>query len=267
MLAGLRHRAILAAKRVVYGSRGEPYDIAGRTLRYVPGTRPVRTRYRNSAERVARYDALQAELFSKQLSEGDVAIDIGAHAGQYCILMAAMCGRTGQVVAFEPDPYARKLLEQNLDLNPDVKRVKVESLAVSDKAGEAVLYSLGGNSQSSLARSGIGEEAAKAAKQFRVPLVRLDDYLEESGLPCPRWVKVDAEGAEIRILQGARRLLVGDSNIVCELHPYAWAEFGNSFSELKALAAAARRRIRYLDQETEIGDAPEYGSVVLERIP
>jgi FkbM family methyltransferase len=266
-LADLRHRAVLAAKRALYGSRGEPYEIAGRTLRYIPGTRPVRTHYVNSINSNTRYDALQVELFAKHLSEGDVAIDIGAHAGQYCVLMAAMCGRMGQVIAFEPDPYARERLDHNLALNPGVKRVRIEALAVSDQPGEAVLYSRGGNSQSSLARTGIGEEAARTSEQFRVPLVRLDDYIAENGLPTPRWVKIDAEGAEIRILQGAPKLLASEANIVCELHPYAWTEFGNTFFQLKMLAAQAGRRIRYLDQETEAGDDAEYGSVLLERIP
>jgi hypothetical protein len=46
---------------------------------------------------------------------------------------------------------------------------------------------------------------------------------------------------------------------------HAWPEFGNTFAELKDLAAAAGRRIRYLDQDTEIGDKAEYGIVLLER--
>jgi hypothetical protein len=84
-------------------------------LRYVPGTRPVRLRYKRSDNDVVRYDALQIELFAAELSEGDVAIDIGAHAGQYSLIMTAMCGMSGQVVAFEPDPYARQALGETCD--------------------------------------------------------------------------------------------------------------------------------------------------------
>jgi hypothetical protein len=46
-----------------------------------------------------------------------------------------------------------------------------------------------------------------------------------------------------------------------------WPEFGNTFPELKDLAAAAGCRIRYLDQDTEIGEQAAYGTVLLERIP
>jgi hypothetical protein len=82
MLSNLRHTAVLAARRAVYGSWGEPYALPGLALRYAPGTRPVRARYARSPNNKVRYDAMQVQLFSTALSEGDRAIDIGAHAGQ-----------------------------------------------------------------------------------------------------------------------------------------------------------------------------------------
>src|SRR2546422_8791401 len=98
-----RNQVALTIKRLVYGRRGEPYRICGHTLRYLPGTRPVRLRYVHSENWVPRYDALQVRLFSTSLVEGDTFIDVGAHCGQYTILAAAVCGRTGRVIAFEPD--------------------------------------------------------------------------------------------------------------------------------------------------------------------
>jgi FkbM family methyltransferase len=258
------HAIALRLKQLIYGRRGEPYAIGGRVLRYAPGTRPVRTRYVTSPNDNVRYDAMQVRMFAEGLKEGDTAIDIGAHAGQYALIMAAMCGRSGRVIAFEPDPYARRAFERNIALNPLVEAPTVEPSAVSDAPGEAVLYSRGGDSNSSLARSGIGGVAAPEA--IHVTLVTLDAYLEEHRLPDPRWVKIDTEGAEIRILKGAPRLLASGANIVCELHPYAWAEFGNSLGELQRLAAESSRRIRYIDQDTEVGDDVRYGTVVLERV-
>jgi FkbM family methyltransferase len=266
VFSNFRHLAILAAKRLIYGSRGEPFHIQGHTLRYLPGTRPVRMRYATSTNSNARYDALQVKILSENLREGDTAIDIGAHCGQYSILMAAMCGQTGHVVAFEPDPYAREKLLKNLDLNPGVKRPSVEEAAVSDTAGQALLYSRGGNAQSSFAHSAVESPPGNKSERISVSQIPLDSYLLENNLPEPRWVKIDVEGAEIRILKGARRLLSGDANIICELHPYAWAELGNTFLELRTLAEAAGRRIRCLDQDTEIDEEHvEYCTVLLER--
>jgi FkbM family methyltransferase len=259
----LQHQFTLAAKHLLYSRRGEPYRIAGHTLRYVPGTRPIRLRYINSPNGINRYDALQMQLFSKELREGDTVIDIGAHCGQYTLMMAAMCGPTGNVVAFEPDPYARKGLMENLSLNPHLKPPTIEAAAVSDEPGSALLFSRGGNANSSLALSGIGPSSTKT-EEIPVPVLTLDAYLEERGLPDPQWVKIDAEGAEIRILKGARRVLSSDARIVCELHPYAWPEFGNTFAELKNLVTENGRRLRYLDQHAEIGTSVEYGTVLIE---
>jgi FkbM family methyltransferase len=259
------HELVLGLKQFLYGARGEPYRIAGQTLRYLPGTRPVRTCYAESPNSNVRYDALQAIWLSTHLNEGDVAFDIGAHSGSYTILMASRCGQTGHVVAFEPDPYARQLLMKNLSLNPAIKPPMVEGCACSDQIGYAILFSRGGNSQSSLARSAVEFSPVHQSEEIGVSTVTLDSYLSGGHVPSPRCVKIDAEGAEIRILKGARQILASGADIVCELHPYAWGEFGNTFAELKQLAAAAGRRIRYLDQDMEIGVQAEYGTVLLER--
>jgi FkbM family methyltransferase len=265
MLDTLRHRSILSIKRLLYGQSGEPYRIPGHTLRYLPGTRPVRLRYARSRNGISRFDALQVAWLTQHLKEGDVALDIGAYYGVYSILMAVKCGQTGHVVAFEPDPYAREVLLKNLNLNPSVKRPVIEAYACSESSGEATLFSRGGNSQSSLARSAVEFSPTHKSEEFRVRLVTIDSYLLENNLPEPRWVKIDAEGAEIRILKGATKLLDGNSGILCELHPYAWPEFGNTFEEFKRLAAASGRQIRYLDQEVDTGSRAEYGTVLLER--
>lgn len=264
MLTSMKHRLVLWAKRLLYSRRGEPYKIRGFILRYVPGSRPVRVAYKNSANSNTRYDALQVELFSSGLQPGDTAIDIGAHHGQYCILMAAACGGAGHVVAFEPDPYAREVLSRNLALNPSLKRPRVEPVALSNADGEATLYSRGGNSQSSLARSGAEFSAEQHAESIRVQTMQLDTYLAQNNLPTPKWVKIDAEGAEIQILQGARDLLGGPTRFVCELHPYAWPEFGNNYTELRELVAQAGRRMHYLGSEEQMPTVAVYGTVLIE---
>lgn len=147
-----RHQLILALKRVYYVGRGEPFSIQGHKLRYVPGTRPTRLYYADSQDDwVARYDALALRVLSETLSEGDTAIDVSAHCGQYAIIMAALCGSAGCVVAFEPDPHARQVLARNIRLNSHITPPRVESLAVSATKGEGILYSRGGNANSSLA--------------------------------------------------------------------------------------------------------------------
>jgi FkbM family methyltransferase len=266
MLRKVKDDLVVGIKRLLYGRRGEPYAIAGHTLRFLPGSRPVKLKYIESENPVVRYDALQIEFFSRHLSEGSVAVDIGAHWGTMAIVMAALCGRSGMVVAFEPDPHAYEVLMKNVGLNPLVKSPKAESSACSDRTGDAALFSRGGNSQSSFARSALGAEVGNEADEIPVRTTTLDDYLKSSGLRMPDWIKIDVEGAEIKVLNGAQSVLAADTGIICELHPYAWPELGDSFDDLKALLAKHGRRIRYLGQTGELNGAPTYGAAILERV-
>ncbi len=261
----LNHALARRVKNLLYRRRGEPYRIAGRTLRYLPGSRPVRLAYLDSPNDNVRFDALQVDMLSRGIRSGDVVLDVGAHHGQYGILMAAFAGAAGTVVCFEPDPYARVMLERNVALNPDLRPPRVEVLALSDAAGEATLFSRGGNSQSSLARSGVEFGDDHGAESVRVQTETLDGYLARTNTSTPSWVKIDAEGAEIRILQGAVGLLAGSANVICELHPYAWTEFGTTFEELETLVASAGRRMVVLGTDRPVVAPAQYGSVLLAR--
>lgn len=265
MFRELKFKAILALKQLLYGRRGEPFRIAGTTLRFVPGTRPILPKYRNSANDISRYDALQVEQIAQRLKPGDLAMDIGAHAGQYALIMAACCGPSGKVIAFEPDSHAREILLENLALNPGIARPVVEEFALSDHSGPATLFSRGGDSNSSLSLSGLPTMAVEDLEQIDVTLCTLDDYLRQRGLPFPKLIKIDTEGAEILILRGAEAVLASDAEILCELHPYAWEGFGNSLADLQALLEKSGRRMRYIDQPQPVLGEPIYGVVYLER--
>ena len=155
-------KVVSAAKSVLYGRKGEPYSFAGRKLYFVPGTRPIRLSYFNSPNLVNRYDALQIAWIDQHTKAGDVVLDVGAHAGSYSLVMAAKCGLSGRVIAFEPDPYARLTFMKNTALNPNLKPPLLESIACFDSDGQAVLYCGHGNANSSLAtfrrKSGAGEQ-------------------------------------------------------------------------------------------------------------
>lgn len=253
----IRNRALLSAKQLVYGRRGEPYEFAGQTLRFVPGTRPVRRKYLDSTNWVNRDDVLEILWLESHLAEGDVVIDVGAHYGIYSVLMAA---RASKVVAFEPDPYARAILTRNVRLNSKSRVVAIEEFACSDQEGQAILFSRAGNANSSFARSAV-EKQSLPLEKISVPTITLDRYLAKHSL-SPQAVKIDAEGAEIRILKGASQLLASEAAVLCELHPYAWAEFGNSLPELESLLACAGRKLRYLDATRKPNT---YGMTLLER--
>jgi FkbM family methyltransferase len=258
------HRSVVAARRLWYRQRGEPIQYRSHKLRYLPGTRPVRLKYVNSSDVTVRNDVAQINFFLDSVKPGDFVLDIGGHFGQYAVLLGSLVSDRGRVISFEPDPRARETLDVNLQLNALFDRVEIESLALFDRDGEHTFFSKGADSMSSLARSGLGQNASSPdVVEYSVRTIRLDDYLARRGLGPPRWIKLDTEGAEINILKGASEVLKSGVTIICELHPYAWEEFGTSFDELLRLVIGAGKTIEYLDSSMRIQDGAFYGSVII----
>jgi FkbM family methyltransferase len=256
--------AIAVMKKVWYAGRDESLDIAGHKLRYVPGTRPVRPSYRDDPDVIVRNDAQQLLYFAENIKRGETVVDVGANVGQYAVLFGAIVGPAGQVVSFEPDRDSRALLERNVEINGFGGRIKVEPMALFAKVGTHSFYSRIGDAMNSLEREGLGTNSGLSdVRETIVHTIPLDDYLVSNGLSDPDWLKIDAEGAEINVLRGARRALHGKTRIVCELHPYAWKSFGTSYDELEAIVAQAGRRITSLDGTPREPGRPDYGAVVI----
>lgn len=263
-LRRLKNKAIVASKKLWYGSRGEPITLGTHRLRYVVGSRPTRLKYATSPDIVARNDAQQMAYFIKRVRPGQLVLDVGGHVGQYAVLFAALVGPAGRVVTFEPDAEARPTLRANLELNKFQERVSVEEVAAFDSVGERELFARHGNSQSSLARAGLGGSPGTAGDQrYPIRTVTLDEYLRDAALSPPSYVKLDVEGAEINVLRGAIETMRSKALFVCELHPYAWAEFGTTFEELLDIVARSGRTIDYLDPDRRLQDGPAYGAVII----
>lgn len=247
----------IAIKRLIYGLQGEPYSIAGHRLRFVPGTRPFRLKYADATnDDVARYDARQQLFMVDHLKPGHRAVDVGAHVGQDSLIMAALCGPDGEVTAFEPNREAREIFLRNVSLNPKVKSPKLIAAAVSNQDGKAILFNETGRS----ANSSLTPSGNRASGGYEVETVQLDTWMPAP----PDLVKIDVEGFEIRVLEGASRLLDSPAIVLCELHPYAWSELGDSYEKLQSLLGRYGRRARYLDEAAE-PTRIRYGVTVFEK--
>ena len=257
------HGSLVSFKRLYYGTRGEPIRYGKHNLRYVPGTRPVRLKYVDSPNGTVRNDAKQISFFLEQLKPGDFVLDIGGHVGQYAVLFASLVSDSGQVISFEPDQSARAILEKNLALNNLTGRVLVEPLALFEVGGTHLLFSGGhADATAALIRPSPNSDKHTVLEQL-VNTERLDDYISSRDLRCPDWIKLDTEGAEVNILRGARDTLKAGAKVACELHPYAWPQFGTTFQELLDLVSECGRTISYLDESLSIKDGAFYGAALI----
>ena len=97
------------------------------------------------------YDSEGLELVCALLNPGMVFFDIGAHVGQYSLVVSQALGLGGQVHSFEPDPDTFRCLEENVRVNK-AANIYLNNLALSAKKGcgssicqsllisEAILY-------------------------------------------------------------------------------------------------------------------------------
>jgi FkbM family methyltransferase len=157
---------------------------------------------RDDAQRLMFLGLYETDLRRQVMSDlqpGETFVDVGANVGFWSLPAAA---RGARVVAFEPNPWAARMLRRNLELNSQLG-IRLHDAAVSSAAGRLTLYASdleGGSSQATLHRSAV---EAVAAAQLQVPVVTLD----EIGPQSVDVLKIDVEGHEESVLAGAKRLL------------------------------------------------------------
>lgn len=163
----------------------------------------------------------------RELRPGDVMMDVGANVGDFTALAAEVVGPSGRVYAFEPGPDNLAALRARFGTTGTVQIVDA---AVSDSTGEATFFlDRRDGRRHSLARENVGKRGAAIA----VRQVALDDYLET--VPRVDVIKIDAQGAEPRIIRGARRLLAHfRPRILLELWPFGLGSLGSDSTTLLA---------------------------------
>jgi FkbM family methyltransferase len=164
------------------------------------------------ADGVARHIALRRELpsdiphtLSELAQPGMTAVDVGASIGYTTLKLARAVGMEGQVYAFEPSARAFASLTRNLALN-GCSWVHAERVACGERAGEVELHVANVSTEYSSLRP-----SSLRGQSESVPAIRLDDRIFSADL-----LKIDTEGAEWQVLQGAESLLRSRPIIVVE---------------------------------------------------
>ncbi|MCU1675013.1 MAG: hypothetical protein JWN77_3126 [Frankiales bacterium] len=190
-------------------------------------------------------------LVRRQLSAGDVFIDVGANIGYYSLLAARVVGETGQVIAFEPSPTVRAQLTDNLERNGLSARVQVQPVAAGEAAATVTIYLAGAdNLGQTSTRPGAGLTA-----EAEVPMVRVDDCVPPDVRARVKALKIDTEGDELAALRGATGLLrempLG-SMVLVELDAPRMAVRGGSPPEACALLEALGYRGHVVDNPYDV---------------
>jgi FkbM family methyltransferase len=164
------------------------------------------------------YEPGTVRLFKELLKSKSCIFDVGANIGFYTLLAASAMEGRGQVHAFEPQPEVFRWLFRNNNLN-GFRNSRLNQLALSDVDGQESLFlpaDLAWTNASLIA--GFTQQRDK----ITVNSIRFDSYCEKNITGEVDLIKIDVEGAELKVFYGMGRLLdTWQPDIICEvLEPY-----------------------------------------------
>jgi FkbM family methyltransferase len=150
-------------------------------------------------------DVLQ--LFNPR--EGDIVVDVGAYLGRYTLTSSRRVGEYGKVISIEADPDHYNMLNKNLKLN---KMSNV--IAINCMVGSKDTYI----KYQELVGREIHETEIKQFGNNKIHINSLDNLLiQERGIDKVNWIKIDVEGAELEVLNGAHNILTNSKRIKLQI--------------------------------------------------
>jgi FkbM family methyltransferase len=232
---------------------------AGKGLRFNPGGSNA-TYLMGTAEREIQ------NVLQLWLRHGMNVYDIGANVGFISVIAARLVGEKGSVCAFEPVPMLADQAIHNADLN-QFRQMSIHRIALSDEDGEAVFQVSKNLTMGKLANREFHEP--DTANELIVRTSKLDTLVATDGLPDPDLVKIDVEGAEVAVLDGAAEVLQrARPALLIELHSSnrAVAERLEKLSYVGRLLGS-RESIRAGPADATVAAVPKERAFMLEQIP
>ena len=156
-------------------------------------------------------DREEIDFLRRTVCRGQLALDIGANKGAYTYWLARAVGSSGRVVAFEPQRWLAQRLDRAVH-GFGWDHVRVAPVALSSTTGTATFH---------IPADGAHWEASLERHDSRGPLVtesvetcRLDDLVPQLGLERVDFIKVDVEGHELAVFEGAAAMLQRDHPVL-----------------------------------------------------
>jgi|694.fasta_scaffold22230_9 FkbM family methyltransferase len=157
------------------------------------------------------FELEEIEFIRQILKPGDIFFDVGANGGLYTIIAAKLVGENGHVYSFEPGERELKLLHHNIAIN-NLTNVTVIESAVSNIKGKTNFAISVDGAMNSLLKT--NHPLQKIQEWQKIEVTTLDDVVDELSVKKVNFLKIDVEGAEKQVLDGAKILLESQKEIV-----------------------------------------------------
>lgn len=181
------------------------------------------------------YESNETAFLKSVFHDGDLFLDIGANLGWYSLVLGKHAPG-GRIYAFEPVPETVSRLEKNIALN-QLNNVEAVCLGLFNKEDElAFLFADDVSGATSLKMAGQGR-GALPVREILCRTNTLDNVCQQGDL-VPTLMKVDVEGAELMVMEGALSTLKHRPIILMELLRKWSLEFGYHPNDVFALLAS-----------------------------
>jgi FkbM family methyltransferase len=213
------------------------------------------------------YEPRTVRLIQSLAKPGMVFVDVGAHVGQYTLIVSEAVTSTGSVHAFEPDPETYGWLRHNIECNR-LTNVFTNQLALADVSGTLDFYL---SDVSDIGANSLQQPRGFDGRVCKVGCTTLDEYMRSQGITRVDLMKIDVEGAELAMLKGSSALLERDDRpvIILEFEEARQRAFHSSCAQLAALLESKRYSLFRLDTPAleayvpKDSDAPSFNVLAL----
>lgn len=144
-----------------------------------------------------------SNALSAAIQPGWICYDIGGYKGYYSGIMALRGAK--KVFVFEPMPENISKIERLIKINAQLP-IELSKVAVSDNDGNAVFKVMQEATMGKLEKSSF-DGSDDILQEIPVKCIRLDTFISDQHAPAPDFIKIDVEGAEVFVLEGAMQLL------------------------------------------------------------
>ena len=190
------------------------------------------------------HERLTTKMLLKSLDAAQCFVDIGTYLGWYTCLASKHMPQ-GKVYGFEMDELNFALLRNNLIIN-NCKNVNAYNLAVSDSCG-LLTYQREENHPSPMFRLKDEKSTYNSSPLISVGATTLDCFFQNKDL-VPDVIKIDVEGAEMKVLKGMRRLIAKyKPSLFLEIHPRRLPLYNSSVSAVLSLLMKNEYRVFEID--------------------
>jgi FkbM family methyltransferase len=160
------------------------------------------------------YELDETNFLKSVFTDGDVFLDIGANLGWYSLVLGRNCP-SSRIFAFEPIPSTVEVMEKNIRLN-QLDNIQAVCMGVFNKVDELdFLFAPDVSGATSLKLTG-QDRGRTSIQNVACQTTTIDIFCATHHI-APSLLKIDVEGAELMVVEGAEKTLNGTPIILVEL--------------------------------------------------